>query len=145
MSDNPVTTIDVQWQGGFKFASDDGHGHNVIVDAPQNEGDDFDGMMPGGLLLSGLAGCSGIDVVNILQRQRQNVTGIEIKATGEQLPDAPWTYTSFHLEYTIKGKGLDESRVRRAIELSEEKYCSVGATLKGKAAISSTYRIIEES
>ncbi|MCY3637779.1 MAG: OsmC family protein, partial [Chloroflexi bacterium] len=116
----------------------------VIVDALQSEGDTFDGMMPGDLLLTSLGSCSGIDVVNILRRQRQDVTGLEISVTGEQLPDAPWTWVAIELQYTVRGRGLRESAVRRAIELSEERYCSIGATIGGRAEITSTFTIVEE-
>ena len=144
MADRPTSSVQLGWQGGFKFASEDTYGHKLTVDAPENEGDAFEGMMPGDLLLSSLGSCSGIDVVNILRRQRQKVTGLEISVTGEQLPDAPWTWVAIRLEYTVRGKGLRESAVRRAIELSEEKYCSIGATIGGRAEISSTFTIVEE-
>ena len=143
MAERPSSSVQLGWQGGFRFKSHDTHGHTLTVDAPENEGADFDGMMPGDLLLSSLGSCSGIDVVNILRRQRQDVTGIEISVTGEQLPDAPWTWVAIKLEYTIRGRGLRESAVRRAIELSEERYCSIGATIGGRAEISSSFTIVE--
>ena len=100
--------------------------------------------MPGELLLTSLAGCSGIDVINILTKQRQQVTGLEIRVKGSQLPDPPWTWQEIELEYVVKGRGLMDSAVRRAVHLSETKYCSVGATLGGRAKITSTYHIVEE-
>ena len=144
MAERPTSSVQVEWQGGFRFAASDTHGHSVTVDAPQSAGDDFAGMMPGDLLLTSLAACSGIDVVNILRRQRQDVRGVEISVTGEQLPDAPWTWVAARLQYTIRGRGLREAAVRRAIELSETKYCSIGATIVGRTEISSGYTIVEE-
>lgn len=144
MAERPTSSVQVDWQGGFRFAARDTHGHSVLVDAPQSAGDDFGGMMPGDLLLTSLAACSGIDVVNILRRQRQDVRGVEISVTGEQLPDAPWTWVAARLHYTIRGRGLREAAVRRAIELSETKYCSIGATIGGRTEISSGYTIVEE-
>ena len=144
MADKPETSIDVSWQGGFKFASRDVYGHTVTVDAPVNDGDEFEGFMPGELLLTSLAGCTGIDIVSILQKQRQNVTGLEIRVTGTQQPDPPWTWDEIELEYTVKGIGLKDSVVERAVHLSETMYCSVGATLGGRARITSTYRIVED-
>lgn len=144
MADRPTSSVQLGWEGGFRFASQDTHGHSLTVDAPQSEGDDFKGMMPGDLLLTSLGSCSGIDVVNILRRQRQDVTGLEIQVTGEQLPDAPWTWVAVNIEYIVRGRGLRESAVKRAIELSEEKYCSIGATIGGRAQISSSYTIVEE-
>ncbi len=144
MAEKPTSSVQVEWESGFKFASRDAYGHRVTVDAPQSEGDAFDGMMPGDLLLTSLAGCSGIDVVNILRRQRQDVSGLDISVTGEQLPDAPWTWVAVKLEYTIRGRGISDAAVRRAIELSETRYCSIGATIGGRTAISSEYTIVEE-
>ena len=144
MADRPSSSVHIGWQGGFKFDSHDTHGHTLTVDAPQSEGDAFAGMMPGDLLLTSLGSCSGIDVVNILRRQRQEVTGLEISVRGEQLPDAPWTWVAINIEYTVRGRGLRESAVQRAIELSEEKYCSIGATIGGRAEISSSFTIVEE-
>ena len=143
MADKPSSSVQLGWQDGFKFVSQDTHAHTVTVDAPQSEGDSFDGMMPGDLLLTSLGSCSGIDVVNILRRQRQEVTGLEISVRGEQLPDAPWTWVAINIEYTVRGRGLRESAVRRAIELSEERYCSIGATIGGRAEITSSFTIVE--
>jgi putative redox protein len=144
MTDRPSTSVELSWQGGFRFASSDDYGHSVTVDAPMNDGDEFEGMMPGGLLLTSLAGCSAIDVVNILRRQRQNVTALEISVRGYQQPDPPWTYENIELRYVVKGAGLKRPLVERAIKLSEEKYCSVGATLSGRCEITSTYEIVED-
>ena len=144
MTNRPATSVELSWQGGYKFASSDAFGHSVTVDAPVNDGDEFAGMMPGGLLLTSLAGCSGIDVVNILRRQRQNLTALEISVVGYQQPDPPWTYENVELRYVVRGKGLRKSLVERAIKLSEEKYCSVGATLSGRCEITSTYEIVED-
>ena len=145
MAEKPTTSIDITWEGGFRFESRDAHGHSVTVDAPEKDGDSFEGFMPGELLLTSLSGCSGIDVINILQKQRQHVTGLEIRVKGSQQPDAPWTWDEIELQYTVRGRGLDESAVERAILLSETKYCSVGATLSGRATISSTFQVLEDS
>jgi putative redox protein len=144
MPERPTTTIDVSWQGGLKFTSRDAYGHTLTVDAPENDGDSFDGFMPGDMMLTSLVGCSGIDVVGILQKQRQEVTGIDVRVTGVQNPDPPWTWEEIRLEYVVTGKGISAAAVERAIHLSETRYCSVGATLSGRATISSTFRIVEE-
>ncbi len=144
MADRPTSTVDLSWEGGFRFTSSDAYGHSVTVDAPQNDGDEFAGFMPGELLLTSLAGCSGIDVVNILMRQRQQVTGLRIKVKGTQAPDPPWVWQDVEMEYIISGKDLRSTLVERAIRLSEEKYCSIGATIAGRATVKSTFRIIED-
>ena len=127
----------------MKFRANDSNGHAVTVDAPEVEGEPYEGMMPGHLLLASLAACSGIDVVNILKRQRQAVTGLSIEVDGSQLPDPPWTWTQIRLTYRVHGTALKRSAVERAIHLSETKYCSVGTTLAGRAEISSTFEIVE--
>jgi putative redox protein len=99
--------------------------------------------MPGEMMLTSLAGCSGVDVVGILRKQRQEVTGIDVRVTGVQEPDPPWTWEEIRLEYVVTGRGISAAAVERAIHLSETKFCSVGATLGGRATISSTFRIVE--
>jgi putative redox protein len=106
--------------------------------------DNATGMSPSQLLLVSLGGCTAYDVVNILEKKRQRLTGLEIKVTGEQEQDPPWTYRKIHIDYLVRGDGLSEKAVRDAIELSEERYCSVAATLRGAAEITYAYTIVEE-
>ncbi len=144
MTDNrPSSAVNLNWEGGFRFESRDTYGHTLTLDAPDRDGASFEGFMPGDMLLTALAGCSGIDVVNILERMRQKVDGIEISVKGRQNPDPPWTWEDIELHYTIRGSGLKEHLVRRAINLSENKYCSIGATIGGRARVSSAFEIIE--
>ncbi len=142
-SERPSSTVSLSWEGGFRFDSHDSHGHSLTLDAPQSDGAKFEGFMPGDMLLTALAGCSGIDVVNILERMRQNVEGIEISVKGHQNPDPPWTWEDIEIHYTIRGSDLKEHLVRRAINLSENKYCSIGATVGGRARITSNFDIVE--
>ena len=140
----PGSEVTLEWRGGFRFDSQDGHGHALTLDAPMADGDSFAGFMPGDMLLTALAGCSGIDVVNILLKQRQKVEGVRIRVSGRQNPDPPWTWEDVHLTYIIRGEGVNPNLVRRAIDLSENKYCSIGATIAGRAKITSDF-VIEES
>ena len=144
MAERSTTTVDVSWQGGFKFVSRDARGRSLTVDVPKEDGEDADGFMPGDMMLTSLVGCSGVDIVEILRKQRQQVTGIDVRVTGVQEPDPPWTWVEIRLEYVVTGKNVSEKAVERAIRLSETKYCSVGATLSGRARISSSFRIVEE-
>ena len=144
MAERPTTTVDVSWQGGFKFVSRDARGMTLTVDVPKEDGDEPDGFMPGDMMLTSLVGCSGVDIVEILRKQRQQVTGIDVRVTGVQEPDPPWTWVEIRLEYVVTGKDVSEKAVERAIRLSETKYCSVGATLSGRASINSSFRIVEE-
>ena len=142
-TERPSSTVSLTWQDGFRFDSRDSYGHSLTLDAPQSDGAQFDGFMPGDMLLTALAGCSGIDVVNILKRMRQNVEGIEISVKGFQNPDPPWTWEDIQIHYTVRGSGLKDHLVRRAINLSENKYCSIGATISGRARITSEFDIVE--
>lgn len=144
MAERPVASVDLRWEHDFQFTATDAYGHRLTIDAPAEEGAPFAGFKPGELLLASLAACSGIDVVNILSRQRQQLSGMEVKVTGRQQSDPPWAWEEIELEYILRGKGLKTSAVERAIHLSETRYCSVWATLAGRARITSTYRIVEE-
>jgi putative redox protein len=95
------------------------------------------------LLLIGLAGCTAMDVVSILQKKRQPLTGLQTKVTAERAEEHPRVYTKIHVEYVVTGKGVKPEAVERAIELSETKYCSAMATLRHTAEITSSYRILE--
>lgn len=143
MDDRPSSSVSLTWKDGFRFDSKDTHGHDIILDAPQSEGDSFEGFMPGDMLLTALAGCSGIDVVNILTRQRQRVEGLEISVQGRQNPEPPWAWEDVAIHYILRGSDLNPRLVERAIDLSENKYCSIGATIGGVTRVSSSFEIID--
>ena len=144
MDSRPTTAVELRWHGGRKFTSSDRYGHTVTIDAPDRDGEEFDGFKPGEMMLASLAGCSGIDVVDILRRQRQDVTAVEIRVLGAQEPEPPWTWRTVHLDYVLRGRGLDRHKVERAIHLSETKYCSVAATMDARCEITSAFEIVEE-
>lgn len=102
-------------------------------------------MKPSELLLVSLSSCTSVDVVNILTKKRMTLTRLEVSATGEQDQDPPWTYRKIHLHYKLAGKGLTEEAVAQAIHLSEEKYCSVAATIKATAPITTDFEILTEN
>ncbi len=134
-------TVRVKWLEKLQFVGIDATKHSVVMSAPDEE--NGIGMSPGQLLLVSLGGCTAYDVVNILTKKRQRLTGLEVEVTGEQNPDPPWAYTHIHLTYRLRGHGLDEKAIRDAIELSKNKYCSVGATLAAGTEITYNY-VIEE-
>jgi len=136
-------TVTVKWLEKLQFVGIDATKHSVVMSAPDEE--NGIGMSPSQLLLVALGGCTAYDVVNILTKKRQRLTGLEIAVTGEQNPDPPWAYTHIHLHYRLRGRGLSEPAVRDAIELSKNKYCSVGATLSAAAQITYEYTIEEET
>ena len=96
------------------------------------------------LMLVALGGCTAYDVVNILTKKRKALTSLDIEISAEQESDPPWTYRKIHMVYALRGKGLDEKSVADAIDLSKNKYCSVGATLAAAAEITYEFTIEED-
>ncbi len=137
-----MATVRVKWLEKLQFVGIDATKHSVVMSGQGKE--DGIGMSPSQLLLVALGGCTAYDVVNILTKKRQKLTGLEIEITGEQEPDPPWTYRKIHMTYRLRGRGLSEKAVQDAIELSKNKYCSVGATLAEAAEITYDYTIEEE-
>lgn len=134
--------VKVKWLGKRQFVGIDNTKHSVVMSS--NDEENGIGMNPSQLLLVGLGGCTSYDVVEILQKKRQKITGLEVVVTGHQDPDPPWTYRKIHINYTLTGKNLSEKAVKDAIILSEKKYCSVSATVRGAADITFEYTIQEE-
>lgn len=133
----------VKWVNGLQFVGETGTGHAVVMDGDKEVGGNNTGMRPMELLLVGLGGCSGMDVASILQKKKQQVTGIDINVKGEKADSYPKKFTEIEMEFIVSGKDLSEEAVKRAVELSMEKYCSVKATLEGTAKISFSYRIVQ--
>ncbi len=144
MAERPVAKVSTRWEDGNRFTATDAWGHKLVMDAPTGPNAPFVAFKPAHALLAALAACSGIDVVSILKKQRQQVTGLEINVTGHQQPEPPTPFVEMHVEYVVTGLGLDEEAVKRAIRLSEEKYCTVEATIRGVTKLTSSYRIVEE-
>lgn len=133
----------VRWVSGMQFVGESGSGHAMVLDAPAPGGRNT-GPSPMELLLVGLAGCTAMDVVNILSKKRQPFHGVEVHANGVQRDEPPNYYTDIHLEYVVYGKGVSEKAVEQAIALSEEKYCSAAAMMNEVANITTAFRIVEE-
>lgn len=130
---------------GMHFEGSATSGHKLDMDSDAGVGGQNKGFRPMELLLVGFGGCSGMDVISILRKKRQNVTAFEINIKGEKRDDYPKTYKEVHIEYIIKGKNIEKAAVERAIELSLTKYCSVGATLAKAGTITHSYKIIEDT
>lgn len=128
----------------MQFEGRSGSGHRLVMDADDSSGGQNKGFRPMELLLVGFGGCSGMDVISILRKKRQNVSGLEIQVTGEKADSHPHIYKNVHIEYVVRGKGIQEEAVERAVALSLDKYCSVGATLAKAGTITHSYRIVEE-
>jgi putative redox protein len=131
----------VTWFGRKQFVGVDSTKHSVVVSA-QDEANGT-GMKPPELLLISLAACSAMDVVGILEKKRQDLRGLEINIKGEQDDTPPWAFRRIEVEFVVSGRGIKEKAVADAVQLSDEKYCSVSATVKGVAEVTTSYRIIE--
>ncbi len=129
---------------GMQFVGAADSNHAVVMDAPASNGGGNTGSRPMELLLMAFGGCSGMDVISILRKKKQNVSKFETNVTGEMAEGYPHMYTALHIEYVVTGKNISEEAVKRAIELSLEKYCSVGATLGKAAKITHSHRIVQE-
>ncbi len=133
----------VTYVSGLQFIGETGTGHALVMDGDFDVGGRDTGPRPTELLLVAIGGCSGMDVISILKKKKQDVTGLEINVKGEKAETHPKRFTKIILEYIIKGRNISEEAVKRAVELSMEKYCSVKATLEGSAKIEFSYKIIE--
>jgi putative redox protein len=128
----------------MQFSGTATSGHTLVMDADDEAGGTNAGFRPMELLLVGFGGCSGMDAISILRKKRQQVSALAINVKGERADSAPKIYKKVHIEYIVTGKGLEPQAVERAIMLSLEKYCSVGATLAKAGTITHSYRIVEE-
>lgn len=139
-----MVEIRTRWIDGMQFLSISSEGIPLVIDVSPEGGGRGQGIGPMELMLHALAGCTGVDVVSILQKKRQPLKGLEIRVRGERRQEHPRVYSEVEVEYIFKGRGLDPKAIEQAIKLSQEKYCSVEATLAAFAQIRSSYRIIEE-
>jgi putative redox protein len=128
---------------GLSLAARGESNHWVTMDGPEKLGGSDAGVRPKELLLMSLAGCTGSDVVSILQKKRVNLTDFEINITAQQTEEHPKVFTDIDLEYVFYGRDIKEKDVERAIELSTNTYCGVSAMLKKAINIKHTYRIVE--
>jgi putative redox protein len=136
-----VPSAYLEWIDGHQLVAVDEGGQAIVIDAPGEGETSWRGFKPVNLLLASLAGCTAYDIVDILRKGRQRLTDLRIKVEGSQEPEPPWAFTEIRIEYLFRGHDLDEKRVRRAVELAETKYCSVGATISGRARIVSSFHI----
>jgi putative redox protein len=134
----------IQWAGDVMFLGESGSGHVVVMDGPPESGGRNLGVRPMEMLLLGLGGCSSFDVVAILKKSRQAVESCEAFIDADRADEDPKVFTRIHLHFVIKGRDLKEAQVKRAVELSAEKYCSASIMLgRAGALITHDYEIIE--
>ena len=133
----------IKYAGGMLFSARTDSGHEVLMDADPQFGGADKGPRPMELLLAGLGGCTAMDVISILKKKKQEVTGLEIKVKGERAEEHPKKYTAIEVEFLVKGKGISPEAVKRAVQLSMDKYCSAKATIESGAKVTYAYRIEE--
>ena len=122
------------------FISTHSTGHSVVMSTTSEN----TGMKPSELILSALAGCASVDVVDILAKKRTPLSFLKVQLSAEQEADPPWTFRKILMHFILKGENLSHKKVQQAIELSEEKYCSVASTLRGRAEIITSFEILED-
>jgi len=134
----------IKWVENVSFLGESGTGHTVVMDGPEDHGGRNIGMRPMETLLIGMGGCASFDVVSILKKSRQQVTDCVAEIEAERADEVPSVFTKIHLHFKVSGVNLKESQVKRAVELSAEKYCSASIML-GKAGVEIThgYEMIE--
>jgi len=131
---------EVIWEEGLRFRGKAASGHEIILDADVSHGGSNAGPRPVELLLIANAACTGMDVISILQKMRQPVEGYRLRITGERREEHPRIFTKIVIEHIVKGD-IDEERLAHAVKLSDEKYCSVSAMLRGVAKIEALWTI----
>ncbi|HEY9034176.1 MAG TPA: OsmC family protein [Pseudomonadales bacterium] len=135
----------VKWLDQAMFVGESGSGHAVVMDGPESAGGRNMGIRPMEMLLIGMGGCATFDVVSILQKSRQAVSDCRAELSAERADAVPAVFTAIHVHFVVSGRQLKESQVKRAVELSAEKYCSASIMLgKAGVAISHSYEIVEE-
>jgi putative redox protein len=134
----------VKWLDGAAFVGEAGSGHAIVMDGPPDHGGRNIGLRPMEVLLIGMGGCSSVDVIGILQKARQDVIDCVTHIEAERADAVPAVFTRIHLRFVVTGRGLKESHVKRAVELSAEKYCSASIMLsKAGVDITHSYEIVE--
>ena len=133
----------VTWDHGLTFAGTSDSGFTVNLGGSPAVGGDDDGFRPMELILTGLIGCTAMDVISILKKKRQDVTAFRVTAEADQAETYPKVFTSIHIHYIVEGHGIDPQAVERAMELSETRYCPAQAMLAPTVEMKLTYEVHE--
>ncbi|OIP50658.1 MAG: osmotically inducible protein OsmC [Flavobacteriaceae bacterium CG2_30_34_30] len=120
--DHIVTT---QWKQNLQFESDNPSGHSVILDTSAENGGNGSGLSPKAMMLSSLAGCSGLDVISVLNKMKVTLDDFKIIVTGKLTEEHPKYYHSVTVAYHFYGSNLEKEKIKKAVDLSIEKYCGV--------------------
>ena len=120
----------INWLGNAKMQGESGSGHNLVIDGPESIGGLNQGMRPMELMLMSVGACSTVDVISILKKARQDVLNCIVEVEGVRVDAVPAVFEKIHLTFKVSGNNLNENKVKRAVELSAEKYCSASIMLK---------------
>jgi putative redox protein len=137
------TTAKVSWVDGALFVAEAGSGHTITMDGAADIGGRNLASRPMEVMLMGLGGCTAIDVVSMLKKQRQDIESVEIAMAAERADDHPKVFVSVKLTYTVRGRKLNRALVERAVSLSDEKYCSATAMFKKTAQVTHETVLVE--
>jgi len=135
--------VRVKWVENSLFVAQSGSGHSVVLDGPPESGGQNLGVRPMEMVLLGLGGCTAFDVVDILRKKREDIRDCVVDITAERAETVPKIFTKIHLHYIVSGKDVKEESVKRAVELSAEKYCSVSMMLNKTAELTHDYEIVQ--
>ncbi len=133
----------VTWKDGLAFEGASDTGFSVALDAAPDAGGQNPGFRPLELMLVSLGGCTAMDVISILKKMRQDVTGFEVRVSGDRATDHPKVFTRLRIEYVVTGRGIDRSAVEKAVNLSATRYCSAQAMLSQAAPIETVITLRE--
>ena len=139
-----MKTAKLSYVQGLQFVGSASSGHAIVLDADPEVGGSNTALRPLELLLIGMGGCAGMDIVSILKKKKQHIIGLDIMVKGGEADTHPKKLTDIELEFIITGKDISEEAVKKSIDLSMNKYCTVKASLECSAKVSFSYRIIQE-
>jgi len=145
LQEDSMREININWtkEGAMRFEAIAPSGHKVELDSPPEHGGDSQGFSPKTLLLVALGGCTGMDVISMLWKMRQEVTGYHLEVKGWEHAEHPKKFDRIIIEHVIEGHNLSQEQVDKAIKLSHEKYCGVSASLVGSVEIEVTSRLVQ--
>lgn len=126
---------EVKWVGEAMFLGESGSGHCIVMDGPTDHGGRNMGVRPMEMLLLGMGGCASFDVVSILKKSRQDVVGCVAQLEAERADEIPAVFTAIHIHFVVSGNNLKEAQVKRAVDLSAEKYCSASIMFTRAGAV----------
>ena len=133
----------IKWLEDACFQGETDSGHTILMDGPPELGGANRGARPMETLLIGMGGCTAFDVVSILRKGRQTINDCVVEIEAQRAEEVPKVFTHIHLKYVVSGEDLQEAKVKRAVELSAEKYCSATIMLSAAVEITHSYEVVQ--